>query len=569
MTVLRGLGLLLWPRWRSVVNQPRSRDGRSTFRLVVFALLGAAFMWAGFAGARWLFARFLEVEFLAELLIRRVLGIVLLFFAGLLVFSNVITAFSTLYLADDLPLLVSSPVSAGRLYLARLFDTWLQSSWMMLVFALPILAGCGPVLGADWWFYAVLPVAVLPLTVLCSVAGTAVTMLLARLLPAHRTQDVLVVLAMVGFLVVYVAFRLAEPERFLDPDGFEDLVALVGSLRTAGPSASPTEWTLATLFWLARGEPSQALRPALVLLTAAPAACVLGAWLARGVYLRSFSLAQEGRGDTSRSVWRRLAALFVRGGRAVYPKSVVHGFVQRDTRVFFRTTGQWTQLLLIGALVVVYVFNFKHFRTLETTGMLGQTALFFVNVALSGLVVTTIAVRFLYPAVSLEGRAFWVVRAAPIDPATLLRAKVRWAFAPLLLLSLVLTLSSNLVVGLPVSMHLASSVIALLTTYALTGMGVGLGATDPRFHEDNPARIASGVGGVVFMLLGLLYLVVVVSLLSRPLSVLHAVVEHGFQPPAGRIAVHAGYVAAAVVVTLVAHHLPLRIGARALRDRED
>ncbi len=566
---LNAWALLLWPRWRAVVNQPRSRDGRSPLRLLIFATLGAAFMWGGFAGARWLFSRFLEVEFLAELLIRRVLGIVLLFFSGLLIFSNVITAFSTLYLADDLPLLVTAPVSTGRLYLARLLDTWAQSSWMMLVFALPILAGCGPVLGAGWWFYVALPLVVLPLTVLCSVAGTSITMLLARWLPAHRTQDVLVVLAMIGFLVVYVAFRLAEPERFLNPDGFDDLVALVGSLRTAGPSASPTEWTLETLFWLARGEPANALPSALVLATAAPAACAVGAWLSRAIYLRSFSLAQEGRGDTQASVWRRLASTVGARLKARYPRSVRHAFAQRDTRVFFRTTGQWTQLLMIGALVVVYVFNFKHFRTLETTGMLGQTALFFINICLGGLVVTTIAVRFLYPSVSLEGRAFWVVRTAPIDPATLLKAKVRLAFGPLLMLSLLLTLSSNLVVELPLSMHLASAVIALLTTYALTGMAVGLGATDPRFHEDNPARIASGVGGVVFMLLGLLYLAVVLALLSRPLDVLRAMIDNGFRPPLGRALAHTARVAGALAVTLLAHHLPLIAGARALRRRED
>ncbi len=285
-TTLRGWALLLWPRWRGVANAPRrsnapSRRGR-LLRLAVFAALGLGFVWVGFAGSRWLFARFLEAEFLAELLIRRVLGIVLLFFSGLLVFSNVITAFSTLYLADDLPLLVSSPVPVGRLYLARLFDTWSQSSWMMLVFALPILAGCGPALSAPWWFYAALPALVLPLTVLCSVAGTSVTMLLARWLPANRTQDVLMVLAMLGFLVLYVAFRLAEPERFLQPDAFDDLVGLIGSLRTAGPAVSPTEWTLEALFWTARGEPLGAWRPAAVLFLSAPAACVAGAWLRRG-----------------------------------------------------------------------------------------------------------------------------------------------------------------------------------------------------------------------------------------------------------------------------------------------
>lgn len=557
--------LLLWPRWRGLANARRSREGRTgAVRLVLFALFGLGFMAAAFYGSRWLFLRFLEVEFLAELLIQRVLGIVLLFFSGLLVFSNVITAFSNYYLADDLPLLVSSPVPVGRLYLARLVDNWAQSSWMMLVFALPILAGCGPVLGAPWTFYAALPLATLPLTVLCAATGTMITLALARWLPARRTHDVLLVLAVVGFLVVYIAFRLAEPEQFLKPDGFEDFVALIGGLKAAGNPWSPVDWTLTTVFSLARGEPGEAVRPLLTLYTGAPAACAVGAWLARGVYLGSYSLAQEGRGGGERSLLARLLDRVRRRAPARYPRSVTAAFVRRDTLMFFRTTGQWTQLLLIGALVVVYVFNFKHFRTLQDTGLVGPLALCFVNLALSGLVTTTIAVRFLYPAVSLEGRAFWAVRAAPITPRQLLAAKVRWGLWPLLLLSLVLTVASNAVVQLPPALSLAAAFTAALTTVGLTGMGVGLGATAPRFTLDNPARIASGVGGVLYMLLGLGYMVVVAGLLGRPIAALHHFAETGYVPRPARLALFSALVAAALAVTWLAHALPLRLGARAL-----
>ncbi len=565
----RELSFLLWPRLRSLRNAPRSKAGQSRSRLVLFAVLGLVFAYGAFEGANWLFERFLEVEFLAELLIRRVLGIVLLFFAGLLVFSNIITAFTTFYLADDLPLLVSSPIPVGRLYLARLFDTWVQSSWMMLIFALPILAGCGPVLGVAWWFYPSLFLVLVPLTLLCAVGGSAVAMILARWLPAHRTQEVLVVLAMLGFLAIYIAFRLAEPERFLNPDGFKDLVALMGSLRESGPQASPTEWTLALLMNLARSDWNAAWLPALVLFTSAPAACALGAWLARTIYLPSFALAQEGRSEGEGPL-RRLAHRLGRRRRPPrFPRSVTHAFTNRDTRIFLRTTSQWTQLLLIGALVIVYVFNFKHFKTLQGGGIMGAGALFFVNVALSGLVVTTVAVRFLYPAVSLEGRAYWAVRVAPITAKELLEAKTRWAFWPLLAVSLTLTVASNLVVGLPFQMQAAAILIAAMTTYGLTGMGVGMGATDPRFTEDNPARIASGVGGVLFMLFGLFYGMFQMLLLLRPLEVLHLMISRGFTPLSHRVPVYIAYAVGAVLLMLAAHHVPMWLGARKLEARED
>lgn len=565
---VRALWWLLWPRLRATANAARSRDRQSRLRWVVFALFGGAFMVGGFAGSRWLFTQFLELEVLAELLIGRMLEIVLLFFIGLLVFSNTIAAFTTLYLADDLPLLVSSPIGPGRLWLARLVDTWTQASWMMLVFALPILAGCGPVLGAPWWVYLALPLLLFPLTVMCAAAGSVLTMLLSRLLPAQRTHDVLLVLAMVGFLVIYVAFRLARPERFLEPGGFADLASLIGSLRADGGPTTPAQWVVSALFALIRGEPGAAALPGVVLYSAAGASCAVGAWLARGVFLPSFHRAQEGRIDGERrGLWARLAG----SGRrrpARFPGSVRAALVGRDTRVFFRTTGQWTQLLLIAALVVVYLFNFDYFRTLMDTGMIGPRGLFFVNLVLGGLVVTTVAVRFLYPAVSLEGRAFWAVQVAPVTAAELLAAKVRWGVWPLMALAVGLVVASDLIVGLPGWMAAVSGVVAALMTVGLCGMGVGMGAMAPRFHLANPARIASGMGGVLYMLSGLAYLVVMLLLIGWPLAALYRFMEHGYAPRGGQMGRYAAMVVGALLLTAVVYRVPLWWGARALERRE-
>jgi hypothetical protein len=94
---------------------------------------------------------------------------------------------------------------------------------MVLVFGLPVFAALGWVLGAPWWFYVLIPLIILPFTIICTAMGSIITLSLATWLPARRTRDVLVVLAILGFLLLYVAFRFAEPERFLQPDGFEDL----------------------------------------------------------------------------------------------------------------------------------------------------------------------------------------------------------------------------------------------------------------------------------------------------------------------------------------------------------
>jgi ABC-2 type transport system permease protein len=566
MTATRALLWLLWPRSRSLANAARSNAGRHLGRLVVFAVFGLSFMGLSFWGARWLFTQFLQAEFLAELLIRRTVDIVLLFFTGLLVFSNTITAFSTLFLADDLALLATAPVPLGRLFLARLADTWVQASWMMLVFGVPILAASGPVLGAGWVFYVAIPVTLVPLTLLCAAGGAMITLVLARVLPAQRTQEVLALLALVGFLLVYVAFRAADPERFVDPDGFGDLVNLVTNLEAGSTVLSPSTWMVDVLFALIRGDWGAALPSGLVLFTAAPAACAVAAWLARLSWRRSFTRVQEGRSQTETGRFAALARLFKRRP-ARYPTSPIAALVARDTRIFFRTTGQWSQLMLVLALGAVYVFNFKYFDTLQQTGILGPMGVFVAHVALGGLVITTIAVRFLYPAVSLEGRAFWAVATAPIRASMVLRAKVRWGLGPLLVVSVGLAAVADQIVEMHLAMAISAAVLSALFAYGLAGLAVGMGAMDPRFDESNPARIASGIGGVLFMLFALFYLVAVTAIMVWPVVAFDTMLEQGWWPRWDRWLKYGGLLVAGFALTAAVHHVPLRLGARRL-ERE-
>lgn len=549
---------LLWPRWRALHNLARRDAGKKPIRRIVLGSLGLLFMVGAFLGARWLFGMFLQAEFLAELLIRRITGMLLLFFTGLLLFSNLVTSFSALYTALDLPALVSAPVSIVRLYLARLTLTWLQASWMMLVFALPVLAAIGPILGAPWWYYPVLPAILLPLTVFCAALGSMGAMILARWFPVHRTREAFALLAVVAFVVVYVAFRLAEPERFFEPGRFGDLVTLISSLRADGVSTTPPGWTADLIFASVGARGEGILLTAVTLFLSAASVVVLGAWLARALYLPGLMLAQEGRGPTRRSKKIR------RSKPSSPPTSPEQALMRRDNRLFFRTPAQWTQLLLVGALVVVYLLNFRYFKTLTDGGIIGSFGLFAVNYLLGGLVVTTLAARFLYPSVSLEGYAFWRIRAAPITVGRLLAAKARWGARPLVCVAVVMATASDLIVDLSLWMVCVSAGLAALTAWTLSAMAIGFGALDPRFDIDAPARIASGMGAVTFMLVGIAYLAIIGVLWIRPLEVLSGYFDLHYIARPARIAQAIGLALASVLVSYGARRWSLFAGGKSL-----
>ncbi|PYP07936.1 MAG: hypothetical protein DMD59_13680, partial [Gemmatimonadetes bacterium] len=124
------LAHVLQPKWRTALQRLREeRASGGTGKFVVLALVGGAF-WLGVFGVLYKILKSLRaVEDLGPLIPGKILGLILLSFISILVLSNVITALSSFFLAKDLDLLVSAPVDWLRLYLAKLGETLLHSSW--------------------------------------------------------------------------------------------------------------------------------------------------------------------------------------------------------------------------------------------------------------------------------------------------------------------------------------------------------------------------------------------------------------------------------------------------------
>ena len=120
-------------------------------------------------------------------------------------------------------------------------------------------------------------------------------------------------------------------------------------------------------------------------------------------------------------------------------------FVLKDIKLFFRDASQWSQLILLAVLVVVYLFNIKALplHRGEEVGFFYTTLVSFLNLGLAGFVLASIAARFIFPAVSLEGRHMWLLRSSPLDLRALLWSKYWVGTLPLLVLALLLTGLTN------------------------------------------------------------------------------------------------------------------------------
>ena len=130
--------LIISPKWRTALARTRSaKEGRGG-RFTLLATVGAIF-WLIIFGVLFRVLRYFRgVEEIGPLLAGKLLSLVLLSFLAILLLSNVITALSSFFLAKDLDLLASSPVDWLHLYLAKLGETLVHSSWMVALMAVPI-----------------------------------------------------------------------------------------------------------------------------------------------------------------------------------------------------------------------------------------------------------------------------------------------------------------------------------------------------------------------------------------------------------------------------------------------
>ena len=488
---------VLQPKWRTALQrlrEERDRGGRG--KLVILTLVGSVFWLAVFGVLYRILKYFRGVEELGPLLAGKLLGLALLSFISILVLSNVITALSSFFLAKDLDLLVSAPVDWLRLYLAKLGETLLHSSWMVALMAVPILAAYGVIYRGGVVFipYAVLVVA--PLLLLPAVVGTAVTLILVNVFPARRTRDLLSIIAIGAAGGVILLFRIIRPEQLARPEGFRNLLDFITVLRTPTSPFLPSEWATKAIMGYLRHDLDPL--PLVLLWTTAAAFVTLGALLHRGLFPQGFTKAQEG------------AERFIRGGfwrwtvgGLLQPLPVAkREFVLKDIRLFFRDTTQWSQLILLAVLVVVYVFNIQALplHRGEPVGFFYVTLVSFLNLGLAGFVLASIAARFVFPAVSLEGRQMWLLRSSPLDLRALLWSKYWVGTVPLLILALLLTGITNVLLEVAPFMMIVSLAAMFALTLAIAAMALAFGAVYPQFETENAAQIPTSFGGLVFMM---------------------------------------------------------------------
>jgi ABC-2 type transport system permease protein len=560
------IALLLSPLWLTWKNS-LFRSGGSWTRRFFLAALAIGFWLGTYLVIRRVLRYFETVYELGPGLAYQLLLIILLTFLSMLLFSNLVASLSTYFMARDLDLLYSAPVSSDSFFYARLIHTAINSSWMVLFFTVPIFAAYEAVFGGGWQLYLWVAL-ILPLFLVIPAAlGILVTHLLVYFLPAKRIRDLLFFIGLFAFLIIYFLFRFSQPERLVQPESFGSFMQFLTAMETPSSPFLPSSWSAEIFAGTLFKRDTDSMFFFALLASYALFLPLATSWISGAVYLDGWSKAQESRQGRRKLAWLDQTLDWITLPFSEFTRAIM----LKDIRTFLRDTTQWSQLFLLVALIVVYLYNFKVLpldRSPMPAGTI-RTIVAFANLALAGFVLSAIAIRFAFPAVSLEGKAFWILQTAPISLRSLLWSKFWLNFVPLLVLGELLVFLSNLLLRVPSWMMVLSLVTIFLLTIGIAAIGVGVGAMYPKFNFDNAAEIPTSFGGAVCMMVSIAFVGMTVMIEAWPI---YQLTLSSLRP--GRIIaptfwVIAPSVAIAAALTVAAVVLSLHLGIRRLEQLRD
>jgi ABC-2 type transport system permease protein len=425
---------------------------------------------------------------------------------AMLIFSCMVSAVSTLFLSQDNEIVFAAPVPAANIFFMRYVTTSIYTSWMMVIFSIPIFAAYGTVFQAGLLYWPLMLGTIIATAAIATTFGMGFTVVLVNLFPARRTKDIILYLSICFGIFIYIIFRLMRPEDLVNPEKYGHFIDYLSSLATPAAPYLPAAWASNLLSYYLLDREIDFLVAALLCITPI-ALFFLGEWAMERWFLSGFTKSQESFGG-----YRK----FFTFGK--YNSSTLQWIFRKEAKLFLRDSAEWSQLFMIAALVVVYLYNFKAlpvdrsmFQEEYVTNLIS-----FLNIGLTGFVVASLAARFVYPSIGAEGGSFYIIMSSPLSTFRYILHKYLFYVVPFTGLALVLLVVSNRLINIEGPMWYISIITGLIITWTVLAMALGFGAIYADFKAENRAAALGGIGAILFLFTAIAFEMAIIFLGGAP-----------------------------------------------------
>ena len=491
----------------------------------------------------------------------KMISLLLMALLVLVVLSTIIISSATLFRGKETAFLFQTPARPRAILLLKLTESIAISSWATLFLCLPVMVAYGVHENAPPLYYAEMASVMFIFVLFSGCLGALLAIILAPLF--RRLSPKMLLLAALAVLVLLSWLFLRSFEFGTIEENRKNLLVLdrfASGFEVFRSPWSPSRWASTAISSAVHGTHGEVLSNTLTLLANTLIFLPLLSLYGKRYYNREWT-AHQGSSSTLATVGSKSATTWRPGG------SPMAALLRKDLLLFIRNPSQLAQSLLFLLLMVIYslsLLQVPDFFKDSVNNFRLYRFIYFANQVAVCMIISSFTSRFIYPLLSLEGRAFWVIGLAPIPRRRLMTQKGVFAMAIILPLGLLTISISNLALRSPPEFFLSAVYTMILATLCLTSLSTGLGAAYPSFDESNPARIAVGLGGTLNFFASALTIAILVAIQSLPELLLAASPSVEKYSLLVRLA---GYIVAGAF-TLILSHAVLKMGERNLERCE-
>ena len=503
---------------------------QSRLMLAVIMLFVLGYWVAGYALFRAGFWYLTKFPGLGGLLMDRMLYLFFAFLFLMLVFSNMIIGYSTLFKSQETQWMMTLPVRHTDVFRWKLVETALLASWAFLFLSAPFMLAYGNVRDVSWSFYLKALLLFVPFIVIPASVGLLVILFVTRYLHRQLFKWALFGLGTLAIIGAVLLVRPMDAGQLQQAEMISSMNQLLHNSRLALQPLLPSYWVASSMIAWGEGWGGRGLFFFLVLVSNAAMAVLLCAVASSRLFYDGWSR-NHSQGpfrfgvtvlDREFAVRPRSSGLdrLLRLWPWLHPST--RALMVKDIRIFWRDTSQWSQFVIFFGLLGLYVLNLRNV-SYDWSNEFWASFVSFLNLGASSMTLATLTTRFVFPQFSMEGKRLWIVGMVPYGMKRVLLEKFWLSSAWSVGITLTLTLLSSWMLKLPAWMTVLFSATVVLMSFALCGIAVGVGALFPNFSTgstanryDNPAKIVSGFGGTFCFVLSLVYIVLVILAEALP-----------------------------------------------------
>ncbi len=437
--------------------------------------------------------------------------------------GNIVVSYATLYRSAEVEYFLTKPISYTSIFVLKFLDNFLYSSTTLFLVALMVLWGYGSHFGYAWYTRVGLLVFVLiPFMFLSACLAVLILMALMKFASRWGFRKVMVGVGLSYLMIVIMFFKYSNPVDLVSRANlyYPEVDQFIMQLDPGLLVYLPNHWVSEFLFYVARGELAHALPFLGILLGVTAAAFTLCLIVAHRFYFRSWVVRFQVQASTNTPEVNLRPKWFDFRKPSLLPPQI-ESLLKKEYFQFFREPSQWMHLIVMMVLVTLFVSSLRSMNlTLRVADF--QTFTYLALFGFGGFLSSSLALRFVFPMISLEGKQFWSLRTAPIDPRRIYLIKFAIAFLFLLLIAEIVAVFSNVpfvrtFTRRPLLMYFGVY-NAFLVSLAMASLNYGFGGYFANFAEKNPIRVSSSQGATLTFLVSLVFLFALVAIVILPLT---------------------------------------------------